>query len=129
MPEEKKPVVAEQKTETKSADNSNDTLMGVLAYLGILCLIPLLAAKDSEFAQYHAKQGVTLFILEIAAMVLMWVISFMALIGGLGFLALLSMLIWVVQIGFFVLAIIGIVNVVNNKKEPLPIIGGMNIIK
>ena len=131
MPEEKTEVKAEvTKTETKPATSGdNDTLMGVLAYLGILCLIPLLAAKDSDFAQYHAKQGVTLFILEIAAVVLMWIIGFMALMGGLGFLGLLSFVIWIAQIGFFVLSIIGIVNVVNKKKAPLPIIGGLNIIK
>lgn len=125
MPEDKKP--AEQTTATKT--NSNDTLMGVLAYLGILCLIPLFAAKDSEFAQYHAKQGLTLFAFEIAAVVLMWIISFVAIMGGLGFLGLLSIFIWIAQIGFLVLAILGIVNVVNGKKVPLPIIGGIHIMK
>ena len=62
MPEEKKPSTT-NKPQAKSNDTSNDTLMGVLAYIGILCLIPLLAAKDSEFAQFHAKQGLNLFLL------------------------------------------------------------------
>lgn len=113
----------------KTSNDSNDTLMGVLAYLGILCLIPFFAAKDSAFAQYHAKQGITLFILEVAAAVLMWVITFVSVFGGLGFLALFSMLIWLVQIGFLVLAIIGIVNVVNKEMKPLPLIGGLKFIK
>ena len=50
--------------------SDNDKLMGVLAYLGILVLIPLLAAKDSKFAQFHAKQGLTLFIGEVILFVL-----------------------------------------------------------
>jgi len=121
MPEDKKPAT--------TSNDSNDTLMGVLAYLGILCLIPFLAAKDSKFAQYHAKQGLTLFICEVGVTVLWWVIMFISAFGGLGFLGLLGLLVWLVQIGFFVLSILGIVNVVNKKMVPLPIIGGLNIIK
>lgn len=121
MPEDNKPAT--------TSNDSNDTLMGVLAYLGILCLVPLLAAKDSKFAQYHAKQGITLFGLEIVLVLLQWVIGFVALMGGLGFFGLFAMLIWLVWIGTFVLSILGIVNVVNKKMVPLPIIGGINIIK
>ena len=128
MPEEKKSSTT-NKPQTKSNNNSNDTLMGVLAYIGILCLIPLLAAKDSEFAQFHAKQGLNLFLLEVGVAVLSWVLGFMSIVGGLAFLGLMTMAIWLVQIGFFVLSIIGIVNALNGKKEPLPIIGGIHIVK
>ena len=128
MPEEKKSSTT-NKPQTKSNNNSNDTLMGVLAYIGILCLIPLLAAKDSEFAQFHAKQGLNLFLLEVGVAVLSWVLGFMSIVGGLAFLGLLTMLIWLVQIGFIVLSIIGIVNALNGKKEPLPIIGGIKLVK
>lgn len=34
-----------------------DKIQLVLAYLGCLCLIPLLTVKDSEFVKWHAKQG------------------------------------------------------------------------
>ncbi len=128
MPEEKKSSTA-NKPQTKSNDTSNDTLMGVLAYIGILCLIPLLAAKDSEFAQFHAKQGLNLFLLEVGVAVLSWVLGFMSIVGGLAFLGLMTMAIWLVQIGFFVLSIIGIVNALNGKKEPLPVIGGIKLVK
>ena len=128
MPEEKKSSTT-NKPQTKSNNNSNDTLMGVLAYIGILCLIPLLAAKDSEFAQFHAKQGLNLFLLEVGVAVLSWVLGFMSIVGGLAFLGLMTMAIWLVQIGFIVLSIIGIVNALNGKKEPLPIIGGIKLVK
>lgn len=128
MPEEKKSSTA-NKPQTKSNDTSNDTLMGVLAYIGILCFIPLLAAKDSEFAQFHAKQGLNLFLLEVGVAVLSWVLGFMSIVGGLAFLGLMTMAIWIVQIGFFVLSIIGIVNALNGKKEPLPVIGGIKLVK
>ncbi len=33
-----------------------------LSYIGILFLVPMLARKDSKFAQTHAKQGMVMFI-------------------------------------------------------------------
>lgn len=41
--------------------------MTVLSYIGILCLIPLLANKESKFAQAHAKQGLALFLVAVLA--------------------------------------------------------------
>jgi len=40
-----------------------------LSYVWILCLYPLLFRKDSAFIQFHAKQGVALFVLEILPLV------------------------------------------------------------
>ena len=54
-----------------------DKIQLVLAYLGILSLIPLLTVKDSEYVRYHAKQGLVLmggFILvSIVLMFLVWI--------------------------------------------------------
>lgn len=52
--------------------SSENKLMAVLAYLGILVLVPLLTKKDSSFVQFHAKQGLVLFIAEI----IVWWIPF-----------------------------------------------------
>lgn len=122
MDENKKTApVAAPASAASSTNNSNDTLMGVLAYLGILCLVPLLAAKDSDFAQYHAKQGLTLFVCEVVVWVAFWFLAFVFWP--------LYLLSWVLWVGFVILTILGIVNVVNHKKEPLPVIGGFHIIK
>ena len=40
--------------------------MAVLAYFGILVLIPILAAKESKFARFHANQGLILLITGVA---------------------------------------------------------------
>lgn len=37
-----------------------DKMMLVLAYLGLLALIPLLTVKDSEYVKWHAKNGLVL---------------------------------------------------------------------
>lgn len=42
-------------------------ILAGLAYVGVLCLIPLFGKKDDEFVQFHAKQGLVLFIAEAVA--------------------------------------------------------------
>lgn len=38
----------------------------ILSYLWILCLVPLILKKDNKFALFHARQGLVIFIGEIA---------------------------------------------------------------
>jgi len=106
----------------KESANKKDTeefkIHAVLAYIGILVLVPLLTAKDSKFAKYHANQGLTLliagFVVGIASSfpIIGWF-----LIGPIGSIAVL------------VLAIMGIVNAVNGEMKPLPLIGNITLLK
>ena len=41
---------------------TDNKIIAALSYIGILCLIPLLAKKDSKFAQEHGKQGLIMLI-------------------------------------------------------------------
>ena len=99
---------AQEKPQTESGGINP---IAILSYIGILVLIPLLAAKDDEFAQYHAKQGLVLFITVVVGM-------FIGAVPILGWI--LAPLISLVCL---VLAIIGIVNVLKKQKKELPIIG------
>lgn len=45
-------------------------IFGVIAYISILCIIPLLLKKENKFALYHGKQGLVLFIIEVATVLL-----------------------------------------------------------
>ena len=98
------------------ADAEQNKAMGILAYIGILFLVPLLAAPTSRFAKYHANQGLTLFLLN-AALGVISVIPIVGLISLLGFL------------GTFALAIMGIINAVNGVMKPLPLIGQFTLLK
>ena len=54
-------------------DIEENKLIAALSYIWILCLVPLLLKRDSKFAQFHAKQGLILFIIEVfASFFLMW---------------------------------------------------------
>ena len=97
----------QQMTSDAGKKDDNDVrenkLWALLSYFGVLCLIPLLAKKDSKFAQFHAKQGLLLFI----GSFFVWIPLF-----G-----------WLLGIVIFVLWIMGIISVFSGNTKPLPIIG------
>ena len=96
-------------------DIEKNKAMGLLAY--ILFFIPLLAAKDSPFARYHANQGLVLFLCGLISSVL-WIIPILG---------------WIIapilSIVITILAVIGIINALNGKAKELPIIGKFKILK
>ena len=47
----------------------------ILAYLSILCIIPLIYKKDNEFALKHAKQGLIIFVAWVAFFVLQTILG------------------------------------------------------
>jgi len=99
------------------ADVEKNKVFAILAYLGLLFLVPLLAAKDSRFAMYHANQGLVLFLFDIACSAVM-IIPFLGwIIGGAG---------WIARIVFMIM---GIMNAANGQMKPLPLIGGIQLIK
>lgn len=46
--------------------------IAALSYVWILFLVPLLGKKHSKFAQFHAKQGLVLFITEVIVGLIVW---------------------------------------------------------
>ena len=52
-------------SEFDKEDIQKNTFMAILAYFGILVLIPIFAAKDSKFARFHSNQGLILLIVAI----------------------------------------------------------------
>ncbi|MDR1442602.1 MAG: hypothetical protein LBJ02_09510 [Bifidobacteriaceae bacterium] len=111
-------------------DVEQNKIYAVLAYIGFLVLIPIFAAKESRFARYHANQGLTLFIIEIACLVLSmvtWV--FVRSLSALLIVSLINFILGLIYLGCFVFMIIGIINAVQGNEKPLPLIGGVTILK
>lgn len=110
-------------------DVQQNKVFGILAYLGILFLIPLLAAPDSQYAKFHANQGIVLFITELILGACIGIMSaILAFIPILGWImaALISAAIGIL---ILVMAILGIVNACSGEPKKLPIIGGITILK
>lgn len=91
----------------------NKTLMGVLAYLGILVLIPFFMAKDDPFVKFHIKQGLVLMVIEL----IIWILGSMFWSYTMySFMQLLNLIV-------IIFSIIGIVNVVQKQQKELPLLG------
>lgn len=109
-------------------DIEQNKVMGILAYIGILVLVPIFAAPKSKFARFHANQGLVLLISEILYTVAYNILSVIlySIYWRLGFIV---SLIGLFGIAFFVLAIMGIINAASGKAKELPIIGKFKVLK
>ncbi|WP_313134680.1 DUF4870 domain-containing protein [Anaerocolumna sp.] len=106
-------------------DSSNKVIF-ILSYLGILFFLPLVVCPESKTGRFHANQGLVLlitgfaghFILSILFSILSWrlwgLISLLFTLWGLVLLALI---------------VIGMINAGRGEEKPLPVIGGIQIIK
>ena len=114
--------------ECNKRDVGNSRIIAVLAYLGILVVVPFLVEKKTEFVRYHVGQGITLFMLEViygivyqfltaAVLLISWRPYFIVRIVG------------CTAVIFPVFALIGIMNVVNGQEKELPVIGKIRLMK
>lgn len=103
-----------------SSPSSNDTtesreekVFSILSYLSVLCIIPLISfskegVKENPFVLHHAKQGLVIFIAEVAVFILHIVLGQ-----------------WFLKSGIFVLGIaslVGIISVLQGKFFKIPVI-------
>lgn len=103
--------------------DSNDKVFGILSYIGILWIVGLAAGK-TEFAKFHANQGLVLFLAELVLGIVCGILSAIPVIGFIG-----GILSGLVSLASLVLMILGIVNVAQGEMKPLPVIGGITIVK
>lgn len=115
--------VAEAKAAAENQDKNFDSedieknkFFAILSYIGVLVLVPLLAAKDSKFAKYHANQGLILFICSIACYIL-------------SYLPVIKHFVWILNVAILILAIMGIVYAAKGEAKELPIVGKFRIIQ
>jgi uncharacterized membrane protein len=92
--------------------------MIVLAYLGILAVIPLVVEKDDKEVQWHAKHGLVLLAADIALLILLAIfgaiVSFVD-IGCTG-----CILQWIASVVIFVVHILAMVKGVNGQRLIIP---------
>ena len=126
---------ADSTADFDKADIEQNKVMAILAYLGILVLVPIFAAPNSKFARYHANQGLILCIATIGWAIVDYILTAILLaifwkgLGLWGAYSLCATLLNLVYIAFTVLAIIGIINAANGRAKELPFIGKFRILK
>lgn len=101
-----------------NADVSQVRLFGIIGYIfPILFFLPLVTdAKDNAFAKYHANQQLLLLLFLIIGNTAASILT-VILIG-----LLLYPVVWIFGL---VCMILGIMNVVNEREKPLPLIGNI----
>ncbi|HEM56522.1 MAG TPA: hypothetical protein ENO30_07180 [Thermodesulfobium narugense] len=91
-------------------DVEENKVIASLSYISILFLIPLLVKRDSKFCIEHAKQGLVLFIFEIALSIIEYIPILGWIIGLLG------------GIVLFVVSLIGFIYALQGKFWKIPIV-------
>ena len=82
-------------------------MFAVMAYLSILCILPLILKKDNDFVLAHGKQGLVIFIGEVGVFIFSILFP------------------WLLKLGLFVLglfSLLGIVAVLRGRSIELPVI-------
>jgi len=105
----------EQQPTNQNNNIKDDNIIAAIGYIFILCLVPLLLKKDSQFAQFHGKQGLVLTVVAVIAWILSMILWFIPVIG------------WLINLVMFitiiVLAVLGILNALKGEYWEMPVLG------
>lgn len=69
----------------------------IISYVSFLCIITLVLKKNNNFALYHAKQGLVLFVMEVAAFILSIIPLLGWLVGVFGYAIFLLVSLWAIM--------------------------------
>ncbi|UCD64409.1 MAG: hypothetical protein JSW34_02960 [Candidatus Zixiibacteriota bacterium] len=101
---------AADRPEGESFRSEESRMAAIMAYIPLLCFIPLLNMKENREAHFHARQGVLLFLIELVAVIF--------LIDGISRFVFKAVLIVAIA-----LSVVGIYFAVQGKSYKLPVIG------
>ena len=107
---------ADKKTSSKpknkfdADDVEKNKVIATLSYIWILCLVPLLLKKNSEFTQFHARQGLTILVT--------WIVIFV-----IGIIPILGWMIWFFgMIAIVTISIVGVIKTLSGEAWEIPLI-------
>lgn len=98
-------------------DIESNKLFAMFSYIGFLFIVPLIIAPDSQYARFHANQGINLFVAQIICGLVCTIPVIGWVLGG------------IAEVASVVLVIIGILNAVTGNAKELPIVGKYRILK
>ena len=104
----------------KYIDVAQNKVMAVLAYLGLLVLLPIFLAKDSKYARFHINQGLLFTALAVVFNLVAWLFSLLT--GGVFF-----FLLPLGDVLLLGLLVFQIVRVIRDESRELPIIGRIRL--
>ncbi|MFH1326446.1 MAG: DUF4870 domain-containing protein [Candidatus Falkowbacteria bacterium] len=91
-------------------DVEKNKIIAALSYIFILCLVPLMLKKNSEFTQFHARQGLTITV----AWFVLWVFGIIPILG------------WIVaffgNIALLIISVLGVIKTLSGESWEIPFI-------
>jgi len=95
---------AEARFEDATREEIEDgRILAAVAYLPALCFVGFAAAPTNRYVQFHARQGLILFAVEVASWIALWILG--ASIGRIPFLGLLITAVAQLAVGLLFLAV------------------------
>ena len=91
----------------KESEVLEGKIFAILAYLSLLCIVPLIMKKENDFVLFHGKQGLVIFVGEVAVFIISIIFP------------------WLLKPGVFILLVasfLGIIAVLKGQYLKLPII-------
>ena len=84
--------------------------LGLISYLNILCVVPIILKSKSNFIRFHARQGVVLFIAEIISTLIVIIPFIGPFIGVIG---------WIICTVF---SLMGLIRAAGGQEWKMPIL-------
>lgn len=128
--EKKEPAAKQSTASTQSSGTSVDDattkkIIYSLCYLfGILFFLPLILYKNDAEATRHANQGLVLLIFAVVGNVLFGILTIIPVLN-----IIFKVIAGLYSLALLILCIIGIVYVITDRNEELPILGSIHILK
>jgi uncharacterized membrane protein len=98
----------EEKPKSDSNDIEQNKAIAAIGYIWILCFVPLFMKRDSKFCQFHGKQALVLFIVEVIISVFFWWIWWFG---------------WILGIVTVILSVMGLLQALQGNWWEMPLIG------
>lgn len=115
-------------SEFKRNDIEENKGIAAFAYFGISFIMPLWGASDSDFARFHANQGMVLALNELIVCVVIFISHMLVAVNPM-FRIVRTILWFALVIGILFYSIYGTVNAMRGKAKELPFIGAMKLIR
>ncbi len=98
----------------KKVPGMKSYVLGIMSYLGVLCIVPLIVNKDDELVHFHAKQGLVLWVWSVLALLFLQ-------LPGIGKLLFSSSV-----MAILICSIVGILSVLLGKAWKIPLVNNVS---
>ena len=99
-------------------DIQNNKVFAALSYVGILVIVPFVFANRSEFAMFHAKQGLVIYVIRLILSILASAVTLMLIPWRLDFLSRIFKILFGVV---FLISAVGFVLALKGKTGKIPL--------